>query len=135
MDEPTPKLQFLQSLERCTRDAGFLPAFYARFLATSEEIRNKFLFTDFAHQNAMLLHSLRLAAAATDGDHEALKELHERAETHDRDHLNIEPRLYTVWLRAVIDTAKQFDGDWTDDLEATWRRILGYVTNYMIRHY
>ena len=131
----TPREVFLQSVRRCSADDGFIPAFYARFLNTSEEVREKFQFTDFTKQNGMLQRSLELCAGATAGDSEALREMRERATTHDRDHLNIAPRLYAVWLESIIDAAREFDDQWDDDVEAAWRRILGHVIHHMTRSY
>lgn len=62
MDKLTPKEQFLQSVDRCAACGGFIPAFYERFLSTSEEVRKKFEHTDFKNQNKMLLRSLRLSS-------------------------------------------------------------------------
>lgn len=135
MEPPTPKQLFLESLNRCVIHEGFIPAFYARFLLSSEEVREKFRQTDFARQNAMLLRSLTLVAGATSGEGPSLQELWERAETHDRHHLNIEPHLYSIWVDAAIATARDFDGEWDGEVEAAWRRILGYVTHHMIKHY
>lgn len=108
MNEPTPKELFLQSVGRCLASEAFIPAFYDRFLSASDEIKNKFRFTDFDKQNAMLRRSLELAAGATSGDPESLREISARAETHDRYHLNVEPRLYDIWLETIIETARDY---------------------------
>jgi hypothetical protein len=44
----------------------------------------------------MLRRSLKLSAGATEGESAALAELKERAETHDRNHLDIKPELYDL---------------------------------------
>lgn len=134
MDLP-PKDLFLQSLNRCAESENFIPSFYDRFIGSSDEIREKFKKTSFEKQNAMLLRSLRLSAGATSGDPEALNELNERAETHDRHHLNIEPRHYETWRSAIIETASEFDPEWNSATENAWHTILGHVINHMIRHY
>jgi hemoglobin-like flavoprotein len=135
MDELPPKDVFLQSVKRCTASADFIPAFYERFLNSSEEIRKKFRFTDFDKLHQMLSRSLELCVGATSGDPESLAEMRRRASTHDRDHLNVEPRFYDSWLETIIATAKDFDDKWSDDVEAAWRTILGHVVGYMIRKY
>ncbi|QDS98679.1 globin [Adhaeretor mobilis] len=135
MDEPTPKELFLQSVSRCVGIEAFIPSFYDRFLASSEEIRAKFRFTDFEKQNKMLARSLELCACATAGEAESLAEINERATTHNRDHMNIEPRLYDTWLDSIVETASEFDDEWTDAIEAAWRRILGHVVQRMVRKY
>ena len=135
MQSMTPRESFLQSLERCIKHQRFIPDFYDHFLSTSDEIRKKFQHTNFAQQNKMLLHSLRLAAGATEGNPESLRELKERAETHDRHHLNITPQLYEAWMDSVIATASKFDYKWNESIENSWRTVLGYVVNYMVKRY
>jgi len=105
MKEPTSKQLFLHSVTRCMEDHAFIPAFYEQLFNASDEIKAKFRFTDFEKQNAMLRRSLLLCAEATAGRTEALREVNERATTHDRDHLNIEPHLYAVWTDTLIATA------------------------------
>ena len=133
--DASPKDRFLQSLDRCSHNEGFIPAFYDRFLSASEEIRDKFRHADFEKQNRMLLRSLTLAAGATSGEPESLREIRERAETHDRHHLNIEPRLYDIWLISVIEVAAEFDTEWNDSIEEAWNTILGHVIQHMIKYY
>lgn len=135
IDPPTPRAVFLQSLRRCSESEDFIPAFYKRFLESSDEVRHKFRFTDFELQNKMLQRSLELCAGATIGEPEALREIHERATTHDRRHLNIESHLYDFWLESIIQTASVFDQQWDKEIEFAWRRILGHVVEHMIRHY
>ncbi len=135
MDQHAPKDVFLQSLKRCSESQDFIPVFYKRFIGASDEVRDKFRFTDFENQNRMLHRSLELCAGATSGEPEALREIHERTTTHDRYHLNIEPRFYDLWLDAVIETASKFDEKWDKGIEDTWRRILGHVVEHMVRRY
>ena len=126
---------FLASLERCLDSEDFVPAFYHRFLASSEEVAWKFRKTDFDEQNSLIVRSLRLIAAATKGEREGLVELRERAQTHDRYHLGIKPKLYDLWRTSVIETAREFDGQWREDIEAAWVAILNYAIDYMVRRY
>lgn len=135
MAESTRKDRFLESLARCSENENFIPAFYDRFLSTSAEIRRKFRHTDFEKQNAMLLRSLTLAAGATAGEPESLREMRERAETHDRHHLNIEPPLYDIWLASVVATARDFDDQWNASIEEAWNTILGFAIKHMLKYY
>lgn len=135
MESLTPKQCFLQSFERCIKHQRFIPDFYDHFLSTSDAVRKRFQYTNFEQQNKMMLRSLRLAAAATEGNPESLRELKERAETHDRHHLNISPRHYDAWLESVIATASKYDYKWDKSIENSWRTVLGYVVNYMVKRY
>lgn len=136
MNEPVSHRDlFLASLDRCIESEEFVPAFYKRFLATSEDVEWKFRNTDFELQNKMLVRSLRLVAAATKGEREGLQELRERSETHDRHHLNIKPELYDVWRDAVIETAREYDWQWSVQIEEAWMKTLTYAINYMVHRY
>ena len=135
MGPTTPKEHFESSLARCADDDRFMPLFYFRFLASSEEVRSKFRQTDFDQLGMMLLQSLRLAAGAAAGDPESLKEIQERAQSHSRRHMNIEPHLYEIWLETLIQAARECDPEWNEAVENGWRIILGHVIRTMIRHY
>jgi hemoglobin-like flavoprotein len=133
--ESTPKTTFLESLARCRSTPGFIRGFYRRFLSSSPEVARKFLFTDLDRQERMLARSLELAAAATVGDADGLAEITRRAETHDREHLDIRADLYALWLESLIDEARLTDPAWTDDVEAAWRTILGFAIHHMVMRY
>lgn len=133
--EIAPKEQFMKSLDRCTSNDQFVPAFYERFMASSGDVRHKFRFTSFEKQNKMLIRSLKLSAGATDGEPEALMELKERAVTHDHNHLDIKPELYDLWLDSLVVTAQEFDIEWSDPIERAWRAILGFVIHRMVAKY
>lgn len=134
-DPSAPKEVFIASLDRCTQSAGFVSAFYRRFMSTCDEVREKFAETDFEQQNKMLVRSLRLVAEAMAGSPQGMLELRSRAETHDRQHLNIRPGLYDLWLSSVIETAREFDDQWSLDIEDAWKRTLKYAIDFMVRRY
>jgi len=134
-DPVTPKTLFTESLARCSLDEGFVPAFYKRFMASSPEVSKRFRYTEFEKQNRMLLNSLELAAHAIDGEPEALSELKKRSQTHDRDHMNIKPELYDLWLDSLVLTAGEFDDDWNEGVEEGWRTVLGFVIHRMVSSY
>ena len=135
MNQMPPRSCFLDSLKRCNESPEFISAFYKRFLSSSEDIRYLFRNTDFARQEMMLRDSLALIADATEGDTWGLIHLRERARSHSRAHLNIEPRFYELWLDACIDTAEAHDPQWSPDIEQAWRLILGYGIKEMTRYY
>lgn len=134
-DEIMPKDLFLQSLDRCSASEGFIPTFYEKFMASSDEVREKFAQTSFEQQNKMLLRSLRLAAGATNGEMKSLVELRERAESHDRHHLDIRPELYDLWLSALLDAACEYDEQWDASIENAWKSVLGFVIHRMTAKY
>ena len=135
MTEMVPKDVFLKSLERCLATDRFMHLFYQHFINESEDVRNHFRNSDMDRQYRMLSRSLELCAEATTGNSDGLAELNELAKKHDRDHKNISPELYDIWLESIITTGKECDSEWTDDVESAWRRILGHVIRHMIKKY
>jgi hemoglobin-like flavoprotein len=131
----TPQETFRRSLARCRKAEGFADHFYRRFIDSSEEVRAKFAHTDLEVQKVRLLESLALAADVIDGDAVAMRHLHERAESHNRRSLDIQPHLYDLWLDSLIDTAKDCDKDFGSDTESAWRSVLGHIIGYMQAHY
>lgn len=83
----------------------------------------------------MLLRSLELVADATDGQPAGLQELNQRAMTHNRHHLDISPRLYEIWLEAIVSSASVHDLQWNEEVEDAWRSILGFAISYMVRRH
>lgn len=132
---PAPRDIFLDSLSRCLADETFLVRFYDRFMASSDEVAAKFVNTNFEKQRGMLARSLKLVALATSGSREGLREIRDRAETHDRRHLDVRPKLYDLWLESIVTTAAEIDPQWTADVEAAWRRLLGFVIQRMASRY
>ena len=112
-----------------------MPTFYSRFFLTSQEVKEKFKRTDFGKQNGMLISSLKLVAAATEGEPAGLRELRARATTHDRFHLDIQPELYELWLKSVLDTAREYDGQWDATIEEAWTKTLRHAIDFMVKRY
>lgn len=135
MEALSVKEKFLQSLDRCEHNEGFIPLFYARLNSSSDVVKSHFRNTNFEQQNHMLMKSLRLIAGVTANEREALQELRERAETHDRKHMNIKPELYECWQTSLVSTAAEVDPQWDEEIERAWNSILDDVVNHMIKFY
>src|SRR5215468_3350694 len=87
---------FQESLKRCLVTPDFLHDFYEMFMASADEVRQKFRKTDFPRQTRVVADTLFLmAVAAGSRDHAvAWRELDRLAETHSRRGLDISPRHY-----------------------------------------
>lgn len=131
----SPKDHFLRSLNRCKKNVDFIESFYERFLASSDEIAEKFRYTDFERQHSMLVHSLELAAHAVEGDPKALHILNDQAFRHSRENLDIRPGLYPIWLNAIISTAAEFDPLWDETVGESWQIVLEHVIHHMAAKY
>ena len=128
---------FLASLGRCRATAGFLDAFYQRFVASSDEVRAKFAGTDMLHQVQMLEDSLFVVANAVQGEEgsPARSDLPRIAERHSRRDLDIGPELYDLFLECLVVTVRTHDPKFTPEVEAAWREVMGFSIDYMRKRY
>lgn len=117
---------FRASLKRCLSTPEFLRSFYDLFIGFSEEIREKFRQTDFTRQTRVLADSLYLMAVAAQGERDspAWAEIERLGRQHSHGQLDIRPELYDVWLDCLIKAARQYDSEFTPQLEQAWRETL-----------
>jgi hemoglobin-like flavoprotein len=128
---------FLASLGRCRAKAGFIEAFYERFIASSEEVRAKFAGTDMKRQVRMLEDSLLVVAVAIQGEEgsPARGDLPRIAARHSRNDLDIRPELYDLFLERLIETVRAHDPQFTGEVEAAWRETMAFGIDYMRSRY
>jgi hemoglobin-like flavoprotein len=135
---PTPATDvFLASLKRCLGPPEFVTGFYERFTGSSEEVREKFRGVDMERQVRMLADSLYVVAVAVQGEEGSMArgDLPRLAERHSRRDLDIRPELYDLWARCLVETAREHDPQWTEEVEAAWRETLAFGVEYMRRRY
>ena len=115
---------FRASLKRCLEAPSFLKDFYDRFVASSEEIREKFRNTDFERQNRILADSLYVMAVAAEGgpDNFAWREITQIAKRHNE--LGVGGTMYDVWLDCLLRAAAAHDPQFSPLLESAWRKTL-----------
>jgi hemoglobin-like flavoprotein len=124
---------FLDSLNRCLQGPAFLQEFYALFINSSEEVREKFRNTDPVRQAQVLgqsLYALAVAAQGPEGS-PAWSGFDHLAERHSRRGLDIRPELYDVWLDCLVRTAHVHDPLFSPETEEAWRRTLGVGIEYL----
>ena len=120
---------FRASLKRCLVTPDFLHDFYEMFMASSDEIRQKFQKTEFPRQTRVLADSLYIMAVAAESaesrdDAIAWKELDRLAAYHSRTGLDIHPKHYDSWLECLVKAAKQYDSEFKPEVERAWRQSL-----------
>jgi hemoglobin-like flavoprotein len=128
---------FVASLKRCLAAPEFLLDFYGLFMASSEEVREKFKNTDLERQTRVLADSLWVMAVAAQGSRgsPAWGDLPRLAERHSRSELDIRPELYDTWLGCLIEAARRHDVQFTPETEAAWRETLAVGIDYMRSRY
>lgn len=111
-----------QSYGRCCKSTAFFDDFYARFLASSAEVRDKFSNTDMSAQKHLLRAGiLNLVLYARGLPPTKLKAL---GESHSRHRLDIQPHLYDYWLKALLDTIGAHDDELDVRTLAAWGKVL-----------
>ena len=117
---------FRASLRRCLAHTDFLREFYESFMGSSPEVRDKFRNTEFPRQTRVLADSLYIMAVASESRADAIawKELDRLAERHSRNGLDIRPEFYESWLECLIKAAREFDPDFSPEIEVAWRSAL-----------
>ncbi|MDH3598289.1 MAG: globin [Candidatus Tectomicrobia bacterium] len=110
-------------------DQDFFDCFYVRFLDASPEVRAKFKQTSLTQQKKMMkafTHLDRLSAEKTaDAYVQCL------AQIHSREGRDIPPHLYVLWLDCLMATVRDYDPEWTYDVELAWRMALAPGITYM----
>ena len=109
---------------------SFFESFYDRFLSIDEGIASRFANTDMARQQKMLKKSFyRLFAfyASSQAD----DYISQIAESHNRKHMDIRPEFYDIWLDCLIYTVRQFDAEFSEDVELAWRLVMTPGITYM----
>jgi hemoglobin-like flavoprotein len=124
---------FLDSLNRCLATPHFLEQFYAVFMASSDEVREKFRDVDPVRQARVLadtLYALAVVAQGQEGS-PAWGDFPRLAEKHSRRELDIRPELYDLWLECLIGTVGRCDPHYSADIEAAWRETLAIGITYL----
>lgn len=124
---------FQASLRRCLESEGFLKRFYEVFLDSSPEVRAKFEGTDFARQRRALRDSFFVMEVIAESEPEgpAWKALKELAVVHDRQHRDIRPELYDLWLDSLMKTVSEHDPEYGPEIDSAWRVALRDGIEYM----
>ncbi|MEO8754664.1 MAG: hypothetical protein ABI624_18500, partial [Casimicrobiaceae bacterium] len=104
---------FNDSLARCTGSGRFIDRFYERFIASSDEVQEKFKNTDMRRQRRMIGASLYMVMLAVDGHPEGTLHLERMATVHGPGAHDVPARLYDLWLTCLLQTVRECDPRFT----------------------
>ena len=112
----------------------FFSRFYENFLRTSAIVEQMFNDTDMDQQVRMLQKSffqlINMYVTGSPND-----QLFNIAKTHNASGHNIAPKLYDLWLDALIETVEQLDPEFEDNITLSWRLALSPGIVLMKHHY
>lgn len=125
--------EFEASFARVTepgRCDHFLDRFYQRFLAADDIVAEKFRGTDLVHQKEMLRESL---AEMFDFflKHSSNPYIITLSRVHGVRGRDIPPRLYDVWLEALVATVLECDPKASDNVVLAWRIVMAPGIEFM----
>jgi truncated hemoglobin YjbI len=117
-------------LNQPRRAEAFVDTFYQKFIASSQAVSKKFEGVDMERQKRVLRRSLGHLSTFFI-DETAGSELETLAEMHSRREKDIEPALYDLWLECLIESLREHDPDFDDEVELSWRLCLSAGITYM----
>lgn len=109
----------------------FLQRFYEIFMNSDPRITPLFKNTDFSKQFDLLHHGISMALLFSQKSKTAEMAIARLGESHNRDHLNINPKLYPFWLDSLVQALREFDTTFTDDLERQWRSLMQVTIDFL----
>ena len=102
---------------------SFLDHFYKLFMASSEEIREKFKDTDLTKQTVMLRKSISELVHFYISK-KVSSTLYFIGQSHNKDNLNITPDMYGLWLSNLTTAVAKYDPEFSPQVELAWHIIL-----------
>jgi len=137
-----PEKLFEQSYERVIgsgvgitdRGEVFFSRFYEIFLGSSELVAEKFKNTDMNRQVRMLQKAMfqliSFYLVKTSSDY-----IHDIAISHNKQHHDISPVLYDLWLDSLLKTVQELDPEYTPSLRLAWEIVMSPGIIYLKHHY
>lgn len=127
---------FNDSLARCLRGDRLFQRFYELFLASSEEVREKFRATDLRKQARMVKSSFyMLVEYLALGWPECEAFLERIATAHSKRERDVAPHLYDLWLECLLRAVKECDELYSPQVEAAWRYVMGAGISFLKARY
>ena len=108
------------SFGRCTLKKDFFEDFYNDFINRSPEIKTMFTNTNMTKQRQLLKDGISYMIMFAKKSATGTAKMEQIAQLHDRQHFNVRPELYALWLDALLDTVKRHDPQYTPEISKSW---------------
>lgn len=129
------KTTFYASYARCQGQPGFFDFFYDTFIDSSDEVRDKFSKTDMSKQIRTLTNSFYSNKLAVSESKMIQENLLQLAQLHSRQGRDIRPDLFDLWLDCLLDAVREFDAEYSVEIEAAWRSMMAPGISLMKENY
>lgn len=124
-----------RSYGQCCTSAGFFDDFYTNFLGMSQDIASKFRHTDLARQKTLLRAGLGHLVMAYAKSPMSRMKMNKIAESHSRNALDVDPKLYPLWKKALLKTIATHDREYNSSIEKAWSKIVDAGVKGIIDRY
>lgn len=125
-------MQVHASFARCLTNERFFDRFYEYFMASHPDVKPRFANTNMEMQKHLLRHGVASALKFANEDSVMARAAINRIrESHDHQHLNINPELYDFWLESLMKTVAESDPEFTTVLGKLWRDELAPAISYI----
>jgi hemoglobin-like flavoprotein len=125
---------YARALQFTDENKRFLDRFYEIFFSKSPMIAELFKNTDMGTQKTMLQDSI-LYMKDFCISRTANEYMRRIARLHSKSGKNIPSEFYDVWLDSLIEAAREYDSEFTEETEQAWRIALAPGINYMKHMY
>lgn len=109
------------SFGRCIIYPSFLDRFYEIFLASHPAVKPHFKNTNFVRQKDLLRTGLSMMLMFEDEKPVAKLALNRIGKSHGKEGLNIDRGLYQCWLDSLVAAVKEYDSQFSPEVERRWR--------------
>lgn len=127
-----------RSYGRCLAQGTLLfDRFYDNFLKSSPSIAKMFIHTDMVKQKSLLRAGLNYAImySTESGKLAAEGVLKRIQQSHSRSRINVDPKLYPLWINSLLKAIEETDPKFTPDLQRAWKHVLDNAVAYIISGY
>ena len=115
---------FHASLDRVLASPDFIDLFYRNFFEAHSDVAEYFAHTDMRKQKRKLGASLTILTELHDGNPGSELYVGYLGRLHAG--YNIPPRMYDLWLDALIASVSSCDAAFNPELEALWREVMSH---------
>ena len=113
---------------------NYLSHFYKTFPKSDPLIQEKFAKTDFEALIKMVHKSINLMIKFSD-NYVVSDDLRRVALIHRKEHLDIQPHMYNLWMNALLNTVSEFDPGFDDEVALSWKLAMSPGITYLIHSY
>ena len=121
---------FHASLDRVLANPDFIDLFYRNFFEAHPDVAEYFSHTDMRKQKRKLGASLTILTELHDGNPGSELYVGYLGRLHAG--YRIPPRMYDLWLDALIASASACDAEFTPEIEAQWREVMSHGIERML---